>query len=139
MAKKHLSESVAKIIFTVFAIVAIVAVCSITVYMIKLGAPALFEVGVPALLCGTEWKPTAANPMFGIFYVILTSILGTVMSLLVGVPIGVLTAVFLAEVGNKKLVNIVQPAVELLAAIPSVIYGLLGIMLLKPVMYKIEL
>ena len=139
MAKKHLSESVAKIIFTVFAIVAIVAVCSITVYMIKLGAPALFEVGVPDLLFGTEWKPTAANAMFGILYVILTSILGTVMSLLVGVPIGVLTAVFLAEVGNKKLVNIVQPAVELLAAIPSVIYGLLGIMLLKPVMYKIEL
>lgn len=139
MAKKHLSETVAKVIFMIFAIVAIVAVCSITVYMIKLGTPALFEVGVFDLLFGTEWKPTAANPLFGILYVILTSIFGTMMSLLVGVPIGVLTAVFLAEVGNKKLVNIVQPAVELLAAVPSVIYGLLGIMLLKPVMYNIEL
>lgn len=139
MAKKHLSETVAKIIFTASAIVAILAVCSITVYMIKLGTPALLEVGVLELLFGTEWKPTANQAMFGILYVILTSLFGTAMALLVGVPIGVLTAVFLAEVGNKKLVNVVQPAVELLAAVPSVIYGLLGIMLLKPVMYSIEL
>ena len=139
MEKKHMSEQIAKVMFTLFAVVAIVAVCSITVYMIKLGTPALFEVGVFDLLFGTEWKPTAVNAMFGIFYVILTSILGTVMSLLIGVPIGIFTAVFLAEVGNKKLVNIVQPAVELLAAVPSVIYGLLGIMLLKPVMYDLEL
>ena len=139
MGKKHISEAIAKVIFTIFAIVAIVAVCSITVYMIKLGTPALFEVGVLELLFGTVWKPTADNALFGIFYVILTSLFGTVMALLIGVPIGVLTAVFLAEVGNKKLVNIVQPAVELLAAVPSVIYGLLGIMLLKPVMYDIEL
>ena len=139
MGKKHISEAIAKVIFTIFAIVAIVAVCSITVYMIKLGTPALFEVGVLELLFGTVWKPTADNALFGIFYVIWTSLFGTVMALLIGVPIGVLTAVFLAEVGNKKLVNIVQPAVELLAAVPSVIYGLLGIMLLKPVMYNIEL
>lgn len=139
MGKKHMSETIAKAIFTVFAIVAIVAVCSITVYMIKLGTPALFEVGVLELLFGTEWKPTANQAMFGILYVILTSLFGTAMALLVGVPIGVLTAVFLAEVGHKKLVGIVQPAVELLAAVPSVIYGLLGIMLLKPVMYNIEL
>lgn len=139
MGTKHISETIAKVIFTIFAIVAIVAVCSITVYMIKLGTPALFEVGVLELLFGTEWKPTADNAMFGILYVILTSLLGTVMALLIGVPIGVLTAVFLAEVGNKKLVNVVQPAVELLAAVPSVIYGLLGIMLLKPVMYNLEL
>ena len=139
MAKKHLSETVAKNIFTASAIVAILAVCSITVYMIKLGTPALLEVGVLELLFGTEWKPTANQAMFGILYVILTSLFGTAMALLVGVPIGVLTAVFLAEVGNKKLVNVVQPAVELLAAVPSVIYGLLGIMLLKPVMYSIEL
>lgn len=139
MGNKHISEAIAKVIFTIFAVVAIIAVCSITVYMIKLGTPALFEVGVLDLLFGTEWKPTADQAMFGILYVILTSLLGTAMALLVGVPIGVLTAVFLAEVGNKKLVNVVQPAVELLAAVPSVIYGLLGIMILKPVMYNIEL
>lgn len=139
MGKKYVSEVIAKVIFTIFAIVAIIAVCSITLYMVKLGAPALFEVGVLDLLFGTEWKPTADSPVFGILYVILTSFLGTMMALVIGVPVGVLTAVFLAEVGNKKLVNIVQPAVELLAAIPSVIYGLLGIMLLKPVMYDLEL
>lgn len=139
MGNKHISEKIAKVIFTIFAIVAIVAVCSITVYMIKLGTPALTQVGVIDLLFGTEWKPTAAEPAFGIFYVILTSIVGTFLSLLIGVPIGILTAVFLAEVGNKKLVNIVQPAVELLAAVPSVIYGLLGIMILKPLMYNIEM
>lgn len=139
MEKKYVGEVIAKVIFTIFAIVAIIAVCSITLYMVKLGAPALFKVGVLDLLFGTEWKPTADSPVFGILYVILTSFLGTMMALVIGVPVGVLTAVFLAEVGNKKLVNIVQPAVELLAAIPSVIYGLLGIMLLKPVMYDLEL
>lgn len=139
MGKRHTSEKIAKWIFTIFAVVAIIAVCSITVYMIKLGTPALTQVGVIDLLFGTEWKPTAAEPAFGIFYVILTSIVGTFLSLLIGVPIGILTAVFLAEVGNKKLVNIVQPAVELLAAVPSVIYGLLGIMILKPLMYNIEM
>ena len=102
MGKKHASEQIAKWIFTVFAIVAIVAVCSITVYMIKIGTPALFEVGVIDLLFGTEWKPTADEPAFGIFYVILTSIFGTAAALLIGVPIGILTAVFLAEIGNKN-------------------------------------
>lgn len=139
MEKRHASERIAKWIFTIFAIVAIVAVGSITVYMIKIGTPALFEVGVIDLLFGTEWKPTAAEPSFGIFYVIFTSIFGTVAALLIGVPVGVLTAVFLAEIGNKRLVSVVQPAVELLAAIPSVIYGLLGIMILKPFIYNIEL
>lgn len=139
MGKKHISESIAKIVFTIFAITAIIAVCSITVYMIKIGTPAFAEVGVIELLFGTEWKPTAAEPAFGIFYVILSSVLGTGMALLIGVPIGILTAVFLAEIGDKRLVQVVQPAVELLAAVPSVIYGLLGIMLLKPVMYQLEL
>lgn len=139
MEKKHASEQIAKWIFTLFAVVAIVAVASITVYMIKIGTPALFEVGVIELLFGTKWAPTADNPSFGIFYVILTSVLGTAASLLIGVPIGIFTAVFLAEIGNKKLVKVVQPAVELLAAVPSVIYGLLGIMILKPMMYKLEI
>lgn len=139
MGKKHISEEIAKGVFTIFAIVAIAVVCSITVYMVKLGAPALIEVGVLDLLFGTEWKPTANDAFFGNFYVIMTSLLGTGLSLVVGVPIGVLTAVFLAEVGDKRLVNIVHPAVELLAAVPSVIYGLLGIMILKPIMYNIEL
>lgn len=135
---KSLVENIAKWIFTIFAVAAVVAVFSITAYMIYLGTPALSRVGVLELLFGNVWKPTAAEPEFGIFYVILTSIVGTAASLLIGVPIGVLTAVFLAEVSNKKLAAIVQPAVELLAAIPSVIYGLIGVMVLKPVMYDLE-
>ncbi len=137
-AKINAIEQTAKIIFLISAVLAIFAVCSITVYMLAKGTPAFKSVGVPELLFGTEWKPTASEPAYGILYIILTSIVGTTASVLLGVPIGLLTAVFLTEVSGKKLAAIVQPAVELLAAIPSVIYGLLGLMLLNPLMYKLE-
>lgn len=106
--------------------------------MIAKGAPAFSKVGVSELLFGTVWKPTADEPQYGILYIILSSLVGTGVSILIGVPIGLLTAVFLTEISNKKLAAVVQPAVELLAAIPSVIYGLLGLMLLNPLMYKLE-
>lgn len=138
MKHKSIVENVAKIIFTVCAVVAIFAVLSITIYMFLKGAPAFFKVGVLNLLFGTKWAPTAADPSYGILYIILTSILGTAVSILIGVPIALLTAVFLTEVSNKKLSAVVQPAVELLAAIPSVIYGLLGLMILNPVLYKLD-
>ena len=131
-------ESTARVIFLATAVVAIVAVLSITVYMILKGTPALASVGVTDILFGTVWEPTAAEPHFGILYIILTSIVGTALAILIGVPVSILTAVFLAEVAPKKLAAIVQPAVELLAAIPSVIYGLLGLMILTPWMYGLE-
>lgn len=131
-------ENIARVIFLATAVVAIVAVLSITVYMILKGTPALASVGVTDILFGTVWEPTAADPHFGILYIILTSIVGTALAILIGVPISILTAVFLAEVAPKKLAAIVQPAVELLAAIPSVIYGLLGLMILTPWMYGLE-
>lgn len=131
-------ESTARVIFLATAVVAIVAVLSITVYMILKGTPALASVGVTDILFGTVWEPTAAEPHFGILYIILTSIVGTALAILIGVPVSILTAVFLAEVAPKKLAAIVQPAVELLAAIPSVIYGLLGLMILTPWMYRLE-
>lgn len=137
-ATKHIVETIAKVIFLVCAAVAIVAVLSITVYMFAKGTPALAKVGVIDLLFGTVWQPTAATPSYGILYIILTSIVGTAVAILIGVPIGILTAVFITEVANKKLAAIVQPAVELLAAIPSVIYGLLGLMVLNPLMYHLE-
>ncbi len=137
--KKSAAERIAQIVFTVCASFTILAVLSIMIYMIANGTPALFEVGIKELLFGTVWKPTAAEPEYGIFYVILTSVVGTFMAILLGVPIGILTAVFLAEAALQKLVAIVKPAIELLAGIPSVIYGLLGIMVLNPIMYKIEL
>lgn len=137
-ATKHIVETIAKVIFLVCAAVAIVAVLFITVYMFAKGTPALAKVGVIDLLFGTVWQPTAATPSYGILYIILTSIIGTAVAILIGVPIGILTAVFITEVANKKLAAIVQPAVELLAAIPSVIYGLLGLMVLNPLMYHLE-
>lgn len=135
---KAVLEEVMKYIFLTCAFLAVVAVFSITIYMILNGMPALFKVGIKEILFGTQWAPTASEPKYGILYVILTSIIGTACAVLIGVPIGVMTAVFIAEVAPKKLADIVKPAVELLAGIPSVIYGLLGIMLLNPLMYKIE-
>ena len=129
-------EQTAEIIFTICAFFAVLAVISITVYMFLNGTPALTKVGLTEILFSTVWKPTAADPSYGILYVILTSIVGTTLAILLGVPIGVLTAVFLAE--PKPLSKTVRPAIELLAGIPSVIYGLLGILLLCPAMYKLE-
>lgn len=150
MSKKHISiltgakaksavEKTASIIFTGCGLLAVLAVCSITLYMILNGTPALFKVGLKELLFGTVWKPTADPASFGILYVILTSIVGTFLAILLGVPIGGFTAVFLAEVAPPGVAKLVRPAVELLAGIPSVIYGLLGIMILNPLMYKLEL
>ena len=132
------AERLARALLLISAVVAIFAVCAITLYLFAKGLPALHRVGVGELLFGTVWKPTAAEPSFGIAYIILSSIVGTAASVLLGVPIGLLTAVFLTEVSGKTLAKAVQPAVELLAAIPSVIYGLLGMMLLNPLLYKLE-
>ena len=132
------AERLARALLLICAVVAIFAVCAITLYLFAKGLPALQKVGVGELLFGTVWKPTAAEPSFGIAYIILSSVVGTACSVLLGVPIGLLTAVFLTEVSDKRLAGLVQPAVELLAAIPSVIYGLLGMMLLNPLLYKLE-
>lgn len=138
MKKKAIIEKTARIIFLVCAVIAIFAVCSITVYMFIKGAPALKKVGVSDLLFNNKWQPTAKDPSYGILYIILSSIVATAVSVLIGVPIGLLTAVFLSEMAGKKVGNIVGSTVELLAAIPSVIYGLIGMMVLNPFMYKLE-
>ena len=141
---KSAVEKAAQGIFTACGFFAVLAVASITLYMLISGTPALFKVGLLEILFGTVWQPAAeqmkdASPSFGILFVILTSIVGTFLAILIGVPIGVMTAIFLAEVAPKRLSDMVRPAVELLAGIPSVIYGLLGILILNPLMYKMEL
>ena len=138
-SSKSAVEKAAQAIFTACGFFAVLAVASITLYMVISGTPALFKVGILEILFGTIWQPAAASPSFGILYVILTSIAGTFLAILIGVPIGVMTAIFLAEVAPKRVADIVRPAVELLAGIPSVIYGLLGILILNPLMYKLEL
>ena len=136
--KAFTAEAVARALLLICAVAAIFAVCAITFYMFAKGLPALGKVGVTELIFGTAWKPTAAEPQFGIAYIILSSIVGTAFSVLLGVPVGLMTAVFLTEVSGKRMAAVVQPAVELLAAIPSVIYGLVGMMVLNPAMYKLE-
>ncbi|MDF2905732.1 MAG: putative rane protein [Herbinix sp.] len=136
---KNTVEKIASVVFIVCAFFAVLAVFSISLYMIISGTPAIFEVGLVDILFSTTWAPTAAEPSYGILYVILTSIIGTSMAILIGVPIGVMTAVFLAETAPKRLAGIVKPAVELLAGIPSVVYGLLGILILNPLIYKLEM
>lgn len=135
---KVMVEKTAWVIFVFCAVIAVAAVFSITLYMFLKGVPAFAEVGVAEILFGREWAPAAENPRYGILYIILTSIVGTAAAIVIGVPIGVLTAVFLSEVAPKKLAKAVGPVVDLLAGIPSVIYGLLGLMILNPAMYKLE-
>lgn len=138
--KKHIfSEKLPKSFFLICSFISIVSVASITLYMIIKGLPALQKVGIAEILFRSDWAPTAKEPSYGILFVILTSIAGTLAAVAIGVPIGVLTAVFLSEVAPKRLAKVVRPAVELLAGIPSVIYGLIGLMVLNPFMYQIEL
>ena len=136
---KSMVEKIASIIFTCCAVVSIVAVVGITAYMFVSGTPAIFKVGLTEILFSNVWAPTAADPHYGILNIILTSIVGVFFAILIGVPIGILTAVNLAEIANPKVRNIVKSAVELLAGIPSVVYGLLGILIINPLMYQLEL
>lgn len=134
----HTVETAAQVIFTICAFFSLFAVASIALYMLANGVPAFFKVGIRGILFSAVWKPTAEEASFGILYIVLTSVIGTAMSVLIGVPIALLTAVFLAEVAPGRLAALVKPAIELLAGIPSVIYGLLGIVILNPLMYKWE-
>ena len=92
------------------------------------------KVGIVDMLFNTVWQPTAAEPSFGIAYIVLTSIIGTAFAIVLGVPVGLLTAVFISEVAHKKVAAVVKPAVELLAGIPSIVYGLLGLLIINPLM-----
>lgn len=132
-------ETIMKVVFTICAVTGIAATFAITIYMIIAGTPAISKVGLLEILFGTQWAPTASDPKFGIFYIILTSTVGTALAILIGVPIAVFTAIFLSEVASPTAVKVVKPAVELLAGIPSVVYSLLGVLIIKPLMYKLEM
>ena len=131
-----IAERAMKYLFTLCGVTAVACVLMITIYMIISGAPAIGKIGILDFLFGDTWY--AKNEQFGILPMILTSIFGTLGAILIGVPVGLFTAIFLAELAPKAIKNIVKPAVELLAGIPSVIYGLLGAMLIKPLMYDLE-
>ena len=120
------------LLFFVCGLIAVFFVLFISIYLIVSGLPAIREIGLVDFLFGTEWASTAAEPKFGILPFILTSIYGTAGAIVLGVPVGFMTAVFLAKVAPPRLASLVRPAVDLLAGIPSVVYGLIGMMVLVP-------
>lgn len=133
---KGMVELVMNIIFFVCGVASILCVAAITIYMVVSGLPAIREIGLFDFLFGTTWAPTAENPQFGILPMILTTIVGTFGAILVGAPLGLFTAVFICYLAPKKAQTFLTSAVELLAGIPSVIYGLVGITVLSPLVAK---
>ena len=137
MKKNRLFENIVHGIFLILGLITVGCVLLITVYLIISGIPAIKEIGVIDFLFGAEWASTAAEPKYGILPFILTSVYGTAGAILIGVPIGVFTAVYLSKVANKKIRAIIEAAVNLLAGIPSVVYGLVGMLVLVPAIREI--
>ena len=115
---------------------AVCCVVLISVYMVVSGVPAIHKIGIFKFLFGTKWASTAAEPLFGILPFILSSVYGTLGATILGVPIGLLTAVFLSKAADPKLRTVVVTAIELLSGIPSVVFGLLGMQVLVPAVAK---
>ncbi len=134
---RHKVETIVHGIFLIMGLVTIACVLMITVYLIIAGIPAIKEIGLIDFLFGKEWASTAAEPQFGILPFILTSIYGTAGAMVIGVPVGFMTAVFTAKVAPFRVRTIIEEAVSLLAGIPSVVYGLVGMLILVPGIRKI--
>ena len=137
MKKNRLFENIVHGIFLILGLITVGCVLLITVYLIISGIPAIKEIGLFNFLFGKEWASTAAEPKYGILPFILTSVYGTAGAILIGVPIGFFTAVYLSKVANKKVRAVIGAAVNLLAGIPSVVYGLVGMLVLVPAIREI--
>ena len=124
-------------VFLLLGLITVGCVLAITVYLVLSGLPAIREIGLWNFLFGKEWASTAADPKFGILPFLLTSVYGTAGAILLGVPVGFLTAVYLAKAAPPKLRAVLSGAVSLLAGIPSVVYGLVGMMVLVPGIRKL--
>lgn len=135
--KKQTAERIIHGLFLILGLVTVGCVLLISIYLIISGLPAILEIGLFDFLFGAEWDPSAADPQYGILPFILTSIYGTAGALIIGVPIGFLTAVYLAKLAPKKVKVVIEQAVSLLAGIPSVVYGLVGMMVLVPGIRKL--
>lgn len=131
---KYIGEKVIEMILLISAVISILSLVIIAVYIFAKGAPAFFEVGIPRFIFGSNWEPL--NKDFGIAPMIVASILATLGSLIIGTFIGILTAVFLAELAPKWMVRIVRPAIQLLAGIPSVVFGFFGVVVVVPMIIK---
>ena len=135
--KQSYLEAVVHGIFLLLGLVTVACVLLITVYLVVSGIPAIREIGIVKFLFGAEWASTAAEPKYGILPFILTSVYGTAGAILLGVPIGFLTAIYLAKMAPKSVKEIMGQAVSMLAGIPSVVYGLVGMMVLVPGIRKL--
>ena len=130
MKKTKLVENMIHGIFLILGLITVASVLMITIYLVIAGIPAIREIGIFQFLFGKIWASTASEPSFGILPFILTSIYGTAGAILIGVPIGFFTAVYLSKIATKKVREIMEAAVSLLAGIPSVVYGLVGMLIL---------
>ena len=137
MKNRKILENVIHGIFLVLGLVTVGCVLLITVYLVIAGIPAIREIGLVKFLFGREWASTAAEPKYGILPFILTSVYGTAGAILIGVPIGFFTAVWLAKMAKPRVRAAVEGAVSLLAGIPSVVYGLVGMLVLVPAIRKV--
>ena len=125
-------ESAAKILFALSACAAIVAVGLICVFLFAQGLPAILNIGIINFLTGTDWRPTWSPPLFGILPMIIGSLYVTAGAILFGVPIGIFAAVFMAKFCPRSIYKVLKPAINLLAGIPSVVYGYFGMVVLVP-------
>ena len=137
MKKNKLFENIVHGVFLILGLITVTCVLVITVYLVLSGIPAIKEIGSINFLFAKKWAPTAAEPQYGILPFILTSVYGTAGAIIIGVPIGFLTAVYLSKVANKKVRAVIESAVNLLAGIPSVVYGFVGMLVLVPAIRKI--
>ena len=128
----QLKERVMQVVFLIAACISILAVALICIYLFANGIPAIGEIGPLNFLLGTQWRPSADQ--YGIFPMILGSIYVTAGAILVGVPMGLLAAIYLAKFCPKSLYKLLKPAVSLLAGIPSIVYGFFGLMVIVPIM-----
>lgn len=133
----RLFENIIHGIFLTLGLITVGCVLLITVYLILSGIPAVKEIGLIDFLFGKEWASTAAVPKYGILPFILTSVYGTAGAIFIGVPIGFFTAVYLSKFANQKVRAVIEAAINLLAGIPSVVYGLVGMLVLVPAICKI--
>lgn len=130
MTRSHLKERAAKVLFAAAAGVSILAVALICVFLFANGVPAMAQIGLPEFLFGTTWRP--ANDIYGILPMIVGSVYVTAGAILVGVPTGLLTAIFLSRFASGRVAAVLKPGVELLAGIPSVVYGFFGLVVMVP-------
>lgn len=135
--KTQTMEHVIHGIFLILGLITVGCVLLITVYLVSSGIPAIRKIGLADFLFGKEWASTAAEPKYGILPFILTSIYGTVGAIVIGVPIGFMTSVYLSKMPSPRVKSVMQSAVSLLAGIPSVVYGLVGMQVLVPGIRKI--